>query len=582
MKTDTRACIYARVSTSDGRQDFSRQIIELKKIIKEHGYLESQIDVFAEMVSGYRKEDERPELNKLMKIIRDSPKYYSCVYTSEISRLGRDPRKTREIIDELTDLGVPIYIQSLRKFTIDENGSRDIAMNIHLQVLIEYYNFESETFKTRSKSGLLKSAKEGKVGGGNFIPYGYKKGEFNKLVVDNEESKIIKKIFQLYSEGYGIKVISNILNDESIPTRTNKLFGERIINFKIPKKGNRVKWSDKQIHDILRNPIYKGCRRFKNETIDSPKIVTEELFELCNDLLKNKKTKNIVSSYNYLLKEIAKCGICGRNYFGRFKPTLSGDKVYKCSSTLIKGGGCGNRGVNIKLLESTLFHMITENEQSLKLISNVDEIKIELEKEINKLRNTLSRDSKLLKENSDKKERLLHVHLNGDISYEVFQKQYKNIENEIYNIESKLNLIQKQLEIKQKSLKGLNKPTTTKKTIIAAKNDRHKLEKLFKQLFHRVTIVNEDNKYIKLLIFLKVKDMVVDKPLKILLDSSSLRKSEKVFRYKYEFDTEYSPILYGENHLIQDNFLNPQNTDLGSIKFVDWIKIDESFLLEMS
>ena len=179
-----KVAIYVRVSTID-KQDYSRQINELKAIAYQDKYSEYQIDVFADSISGYSKKDNRPELSKMLTNINNDNKIYDCIYISEISRLGRNPSHVRSIIDDLTELNIPIYIQTLNQATI-VGGKRNFIMNIVLQVLMEFANSEAETFKVRSKSGLLQSAKSGKVGGGLVYPYGFK-NDNQYLVIDEEE-----------------------------------------------------------------------------------------------------------------------------------------------------------------------------------------------------------------------------------------------------------------------------------------------------------------------------------------------------------------------------------------------------------
>ena len=63
--------------------------------------------------------------------------------------------------------------------------------------------------RIRIKRGLERSVSEGNVGGGSMVNYGYKKGLTKKLEIDEKESEVVKKIFQLSLEGMGVKRISN-------------------------------------------------------------------------------------------------------------------------------------------------------------------------------------------------------------------------------------------------------------------------------------------------------------------------------------------------------------------------------------
>lgn len=338
-----QAILYARVSTTD-KQDFNRQIDDLTALAIRHGYDKKNIKVFAESISGYKKGNDRPKLQQMLEVVEASPKDVT-IYTTEISRIGRNPTETRRIIDRLTDIGVPVYIESLGQATIDGNGKRNMIMNIILQVLIEYANLEAETFKARSKSGLLNAARQGKAGGSLNFPYGYCKDGDGYLVVNPEEAEVIKDIFTLYQAGNGIKVISGILNDRKIPTRMNKTHAGKDIKYStLTKDGSSIKWSDKQIHDILKNSLYKGERRFRGELLPAPAIISKELWDECASIMESKTHRNYLTSYTYLLKDICTCGTCGRNYFAKYKPVEGGDKVYICSSRLKSVGTVGMSG----------------------------------------------------------------------------------------------------------------------------------------------------------------------------------------------------------------------------------------------
>ncbi|MCZ2338186.1 MAG: recombinase family protein, partial [Chitinophagales bacterium] len=93
-----QALIYARVSTADGKQDYTRQTTELEALALKHGYKQKDIQTFAESVSGYKTE-ERLELKAMLELCEKNPSSIGCIYTSEISRIGRNPTQTRTILD---------------------------------------------------------------------------------------------------------------------------------------------------------------------------------------------------------------------------------------------------------------------------------------------------------------------------------------------------------------------------------------------------------------------------------------------------------------------------------------------------
>jgi site-specific DNA recombinase len=580
-----KCAVYVRVSTSNGSQDYARQKNELFDIAKKDNYLEKNIELFADTISGYKFE-ERDNLNILLDKIRENPSHFSCLYVSEISRLGRNPKNTRNLIEELMELKVPIYIQSLNEKTLDKDGKRNFAINIVLQVLLEYADLEANTLKLRSKSGRIQKVKEGKAGGGKYYPYGYKKDEKKFLIVDDDEATVIIKIFNLYMEGYGIRAISHILNAEKIPTRSKKSFPDQIFKYSTPKIGSKVKWSDKQIHDILTNPIYKGQRRFLGSLYESPVIISEEIFDQCNKILKNKTNRNSYKEYTYLLKEILKCGVCGRNYVGRYKIETKGEKVYKCSSTLKRGESCSNFGINIELIETIMFHLILNSKKAIKSITNEEELQIEIRKDIRYIKSKLNSKADDLEKFIKRKKKLFEYILDNDDSDNDLKEMIEKNEKNITESQSQIKDLNNKLLEKQSTLKELTKPNHSKDEFLNRSTDRTKLHLVYKQLISH-SIVNYLNKdYILVTTYFKVGFEVLKVPLKLLIDLTEFRKKNKAIKYKALFQMEFEPyyrngIYEGESEDIMDEFHSSILVDWQIIEKNSFLKMKTGFDLEL-
>jgi site-specific DNA recombinase len=572
-----KCALYVRVSTALGNQDYSRQISDLTEIALKDGYLSDNIIIYADMISGYKFED-REELNNLLDEVRIDNKLYDCIFITEISRLGRGPKNTRTIIEELIELKVPIFIQSLNQFTLDSNGQRNSYISVILQVLLEMADMEANTFKIRSKSGRIQKVKEGKVGGGKYFPYGYKKDENKLLVIDKEESEVIIKIFNLYEEGFGIRAISHILNSENIPTRSKKSFPDQEFNYKTPKKGKNVIWSEKQIHDILQNPIYKGKRRFLGSLYNAPSIITEETFNKCNQLLKNKNDRNSNTEYTYLLKSIIKCGVCGKNYTGRYKPHPKGEKVYKCSSTLYKGGSCSNVGVNIELIESVLFNEIINASKAIKLISNTENLSKETKKRIKILSSKLINCEKLLTTTMTRMKNLLNAYLDNDVNSEEYRIKKESLDSTKMDLEMEIATIKEKLSNENKTLREQNDPENTKIELIKSTTNRHQLNNVFKQLFDSILINNLSKDFVLVTSYFKIGSEVLKIPLKTIIDLNSYRKKVKIVKYKSLYRMSHEPsyrngILHCEKQSTIDEFISEILTD--------WTILENEKLIKM-
>jgi site-specific DNA recombinase len=541
-----KAAIYARVSTID-KQEFSRQVDELTIELQRNGYSNENIDVYAEKVSGY-KFDERIQLQRLIKMTEDNPSAYDVIYTSEISRIGRDPQHTRAIIERWTALGIPLFILSLGQSTLLPNGSRNTVVSIILQVLIEYADLEAIVFKTRSRSGLLRSAKMGKAGGSNNFPYGYMKDEYGLLVVSEQEKPVIQRIFDEYENGNGIKVIAGGLNRDNVPTRLNLTHGDREIKFKktTPKKGSTVRWSDKQVLDILNNTLYKGQRKFKGEIIAAPAIISEEQFDRCTAMRKTKTHKNYLTKYIYLLKNKIKCGKCGRNYYAKYKPVPKGDKVYICSSRLNKSSNCGNHGVNIFLIESAINEIIFGSEVILRYIGEKNSMAQITETEINNLRNMVELEQHKITEVKNSIVRLDDAYFtHGALSFEKYSDYQYKYNTNLENATERLQTLRKNLADKERALKSLRALKTTKKAMAEAMKDRVQLESYFKQFIAEVIVSPIDITETMLAVYIQMGEVVLPNPLLVKLNLSGMRVQPPRYKYKVYY-TDNQPNSEGD------------------------------------
>jgi site-specific DNA recombinase len=544
-----KVAIYARVSTLD-KQDYKRQLNDCTTTILSQGYTQDDIEPFAEKISGYKKNEDRPVLESMLNIIRNNPKHFDCIYITEVSRLGRDPNYTRKLIDELSILKVPIYIQSIGQKTLDANGERNSTMNIVIQVLMEFSHSEARTLSTRSKSGLLDSAKDGNVGGGAYKPYGYKKDEKGKLAIDTDESKIITKIYELYQAGNGCKKIAGYLNENNIPTRANKLFNNRKMKVG-DKTSDEIIWSDKTINDIINNPLYKGDRRFKDKLLPAPAIISTELWNECNELMKTKTHRNYLTTYTYLLKDLLVCGCCGRNYFAKYKPVPSGDKVYICSSRLIKGGNCGNAGINISLLESAIYDQLLNTPRILNYMGNPD-IKKELQSNVISLQQQLITTTKEVSTIENKQKRLFDLYENSTtMSVEDYDIRASKLINESKLINDKISIIKKELSQNKSALSKQDDKKATYQMLLDAKDNRSELATIYKQFINRIVINNIDGKIALASMFIGAKGTIIAKnPLKIILDLNGVKKRPMIMKYTALQSMECDPYYNNKNILL--------------------------------
>ena len=113
-----KVVIFARVSSTNGTQDYERQINDLQKLAIANGW---QVEaIFAEKISGAKKNAERTELLKMINHIHIHN--VNKVLVTELSRLGRDTLQVLQTIEILNQNKVSVYIQNYNIETLVSNG----------------------------------------------------------------------------------------------------------------------------------------------------------------------------------------------------------------------------------------------------------------------------------------------------------------------------------------------------------------------------------------------------------------------------------------------------------------------------
>lgn len=154
-----RACIFVRVSSTNDSQDFNRQVLDLQ-VYCERQELEI-VYTISEKISGSLKNDQRTGIKELRKLA--AKRSFEVLVVSEISRLGRNPFQIQQIIEELSELGISIHIESLGLKTIDDNGNRSPMVEFMLSILMQLARMEREFLIQRVKSGLNHAKAKGKT-----------------------------------------------------------------------------------------------------------------------------------------------------------------------------------------------------------------------------------------------------------------------------------------------------------------------------------------------------------------------------------------------------------------------------------
>lgn len=182
-----KVVLLCRVSTNS--QDYNRQVNELTVYCQQQRW--SIERVFANKVSGAKKNEERPEIIEMVEYVKTHEIGRVCVL--EISRLGRNTLEALKVIELLNEKGICLFVKNYNLETIVDGKINPIASLI-CTILLEIAQMERLTIRERMASGreqyIAKCRKEGiKMG----RPSTYKKTDEQMKAQYSKEISLLRK-----------------------------------------------------------------------------------------------------------------------------------------------------------------------------------------------------------------------------------------------------------------------------------------------------------------------------------------------------------------------------------------------------
>ena len=193
---ETKAVIYARVSSESDRQDTSRQIEDLKRYANQQNM--EIVNIYEEHISGAKKNEERVVLSECLEYCRNNSVEYLLL--SELSRLGRSTLQVLKSLEILHESNVSVYIQNLGLYTLQKDGKVNPIVSILITILAEMSNIERSNIEYRLNSGRK-----------NYIMNGGKLGRKKGSIKTEEKMKDeYKETIILLKKGYSIRNIAKL------------------------------------------------------------------------------------------------------------------------------------------------------------------------------------------------------------------------------------------------------------------------------------------------------------------------------------------------------------------------------------
>ena len=205
--------LYARLSKDDDLVGDSNSIVHQKEILakyaKEHGF--TNIEFYVD--DGFSGTNfNRPAFQRMMADAEEGK--ISTVIVKDMSRFGRD----YIMVGYYTE----IYFSNLdiRFIAINDNVDSNIQTENDLTPFKNVFN----EWYARDTSKKIRAVFKAKGNSGKHLttnpPFGYKKdpNDKDKWIIDDEAAATVRRIFQMYVDGYRISEIGHKLTEEKVET----------------------------------------------------------------------------------------------------------------------------------------------------------------------------------------------------------------------------------------------------------------------------------------------------------------------------------------------------------------------------
>jgi len=452
MAKNLRIGIWLRVSTDEQAQGSSPE----HHLRRAEAYAEAKdwqvVEVYDLCGVSGKSVTNHSECQRMMEDVR-SGKIDALIF----SKLARLARNTRELLD-FAD-----FFQEHNASLVSLSESIDTsspAGRLFYTVISAVATFERDEISDRVKASVPIRAKLGKNTGGT-ASFGFQWVD-NKLIPNEQEAPIRALMYELFKEHGMRKRVARQLNDLGHRTRRGS------------------KFTGTTIDRLLRDPNAKGVRlanyteslgdgkaavlKDKEEWVyvDCPAIVSVELWDECNRMMEvqSKSRTKKGRPATHLFGGKAHCE-CKKPMY--FKKETGKYSCAKCKNRI--------REDDLEaIFTEQLKNFLVSEDEIAEYLRDAKESAVEKRKQLDIAQNQKAH----LKAQTDK---LLDLHLSGDLDKAVFLRRHKPLEEQLFQIEESIPALQAACDVEEITLASSDQIFTDARSVYAQWDSLSKVEK---------------------------------------------------------------------------------------------------------
>ena len=415
---------YCRISVDDELNKENTSIENQKAIIDDYvktNFPNSELDFYEDRdKSGYTFEQREGYQKMRRKLFRNQ---YDILIIKDLSRFSRRNGAGLVELEALRDEGIRIIaIGDNIDYPTNDDWLR-----------IQIYFFMNEMPVTDTSKKVRNVIKRRQQDGKWIcsVPYGYVITNSKTMAFEIEptEAVVVRKVYELYNQGWGYKRIANYLTDQHIPTpRMNERARKEARGEECHLKA-KPQWSIATIQGILTNDFYIGTLRqgkYTRKKINGKDIKRDEsdhiiflknhepiidyrVYATAQNAMQERTRNNYRGTriYTNAYSGLMVCGDCGSPMFPMSRSDLK--EAYRCGEYHKRGlKGCTSHHIRVDTLDAIVkAYLQMVRDTSSEMIDDLQETIAEEEKQIQTTNNTLEQLEEMIDDTKAEKKALM-------------------------------------------------------------------------------------------------------------------------------------------------------------------------------
>ena len=204
--------IYCRVSTNDMEQlnSLTNQISVLTRLVStvdEWKLMDCYVDI-----ASAKKKSLRVNFQRMLDDCKS--KKLDIVIIKSVSRFGRDTVDTLQALKVMKECGVRVIFEQ------ENLDTKDVESSLMISIIESLAQAENESRSDNIKWGIRQRAAQGISKLYDRKCYGYDHDEDGKLIINEEQAAVVRKIFNWYLGGLSINDIKH-KQSNPLPAKIN-------------------------------------------------------------------------------------------------------------------------------------------------------------------------------------------------------------------------------------------------------------------------------------------------------------------------------------------------------------------------